>query len=73
MVRIEFLGPIMHDPLQIEAENLQRVKEVLNNNKDLSKWLKSSAVALNGEIIENLNTPLKDGDTISILPPVCGG
>ncbi|MGN8436538.1 MoaD/ThiS family protein, partial [Helicobacter pylori] len=24
-------------------------------------------------LIDNLDTPLKDGDVISLLPPVCGG
>ncbi|WP_304345109.1 MoaD/ThiS family protein, partial [Campylobacter showae] len=39
----------------------------------LSEWLKICAVAVNDEIASSLDAPLKDGDKISILPPVCGG
>jgi hypothetical protein len=30
-------------------------------------------VAVNDEIATNLEMPIKNGDKISILPPVCGG
>ncbi|MCF6206485.1 MAG: MoaD/ThiS family protein, partial [Sulfurovum sp.] len=30
-------------------------------------------VELNDTMVSDLSTPLKDGDRISILPPVCGG
>ncbi|WP_170019742.1 MoaD/ThiS family protein [Campylobacter sp. RM16190] len=75
MVEIEFLGPIKLDTIKLEASNLAEVKEKLNRYTDfeLNEWLKICAVAVNDEIVSSLETPLKDGDKISILPPVCGG
>lgn len=73
MVEVEFLGPIKLEKLKFKATNLAEVKEILNKKDELKKWLKICAVAVNDEIVTNLNTPLKDGDKISILPPVCGG
>lgn len=75
MVEIEFLGPIKLDNIKLEASNLAEIKEKLNRYTDfeLNEWLKICAVAVNDEIVIGLETPLKDGDRISILPPVCGG
>lgn len=73
MVEIEFLGPIKMQNLKLEAANLGEVREELAKFKELNEWLKICAVAVNGEIASALETPLKDGDKISILPPVCGG
>ena len=73
MVEIEFLGPIKMNNLRLEAANLSEVKEKLGEYEELSEWLKICAVAVNDEIASSLDAPLKDGDKISILPPVCGG
>ena len=73
MVEIEFLGPIKMNNLKLEAANLSEVKEKLGEYTELSEWLKICAVAVNDEIASSLEAPLKDGDKISILPPVCGG
>ena len=73
MVEIEFLGPIKMNNLKLEAANLSEVKEKLGEYEELAEWLKICAVAVNDEIASSLDTPLKDGDKISILPPVCGG
>lgn len=73
MVEIEFLGPIKMNNLKLEAANLSEVKEKLGEYAQLKEWLKICAVAVNDEIASSLDTPLKDGDKISILPPVCGG
>ena len=73
MVEIEFLGPIKMHNLKLEAANLSEVKEKLGEYVELSEWLKICAVAVNDEIASSLDAPLKDGDKISILPPVCGG
>lgn len=74
MVEVEFLGPIKIDNVKIQATNLSQVKEYLQGFSELSQeWLKICAVAVNDEIATSLDTPLKDGDKISILPPVCGG
>ncbi|GKH60166.1 molybdenum cofactor biosynthesis protein MoaD [Campylobacter ureolyticus] len=73
MIRIEFLGPIKKDDLEIKASNLVELKEILNKDESLKEWLKISAVAINNEIINALDKELKNGDKVSILPPVCGG
>lgn len=73
MITIEFLGPINREPIEMEASNLNEVAIYLQKDKELEEWLKSCAVALNDNMIENLNTPLENGDKISLLPPVCGG
>ena len=73
MVEIEFLGPIKMNSLKLEAANLSEVKEKLGEYEELGEWLKICAVAVNDEIASSLDAPLKDGDKISILPPVCGG
>ena len=73
MVEIEFLGPIKMENLKLEAANLSEVKEKLGKYAQLKEWLKICAVAVNDEIASSLDAPLKDGDKISILPPVCGG
>ena len=73
MVEIEFLGPIKMENLKLEAANLSEVKEKLGEYEELGEWLKICAVAVNDEISSSLDAPLKDGDKISILPPVCGG
>ncbi|QFR48417.1 MoaD/ThiS family protein [Sulfurimonas lithotrophica] len=73
MVRIEFLGPIQKEPLELEITNLKELATVLQEDKDMSEWLKNSAVAVNDNLVSSLDTDLKDGDKVSLLPPVCGG
>jgi len=73
LVRVEFLGPIQKEPLELEITDLNQLAKILQDDDELSEWLKNSAVALNDTIISSLEQPLKDGDKISLLPPVCGG
>jgi len=73
MVKVEFLGPINRAPLEIEADTLRSASAKLKEDKEIKEWLSKCAVALNDTMVNDLNTPLKDGDRISILPPVCGG
>ena len=73
MVKVEFLGPIGKESMDIEAQNLAEVSAVLKADQSLEKWLDKCAIALNDTMVTDLNTTLKDGDKISILPPVCGG
>ena len=73
MVRIEFLGPIQKEPLQLEAATLQEVADQLGKDESLKEWLANCAVAVNDTLVASLETPLKSGDKISLLPPVCGG
>ncbi len=73
MVRVEFLGPIQKDALELEITNLNELAEILQKDKELSEWLQTSAVAVNDTMTSSLDVVLKDGDKISLLPPVCGG
>ncbi len=73
MVKVEFLGPISKEPLEVDIKNLSELKEILKKDESLKEWLESLAVAVNDEIVAGLDVELKDGDKVSLLPPVCGG
>lgn len=73
MIKIEFLGPINRDEIEIQADSLREVSTFLKDDKDISKWLESCAIAVNDEIVFDLDKKLSDGDKVSLLPPVCGG
>ena len=73
MVRVEFLGPINKKALELDIRNLNELAGILQKDEEVKDWLKSCAVALNDTLVTNLNIELKDGDKISLLPPVCGG
>ncbi|EMY8550536.1 MoaD/ThiS family protein [Campylobacter coli] len=73
MVKVEFLGPINKENLELEVKNLKELKEILQKDESLKEWLELCAVSLNDEIVFDENTSLKDGDKIVLLPPVCGG
>ncbi len=73
MVKVEFLGPIGKAPVEMEAATLADVSTQLKEDASLIKWLDKCAVALNDTMVNDLTIALKDGDRISILPPVCGG
>jgi len=73
MVTVEFLGPIDKAPIEMEASTLEDVAKQLKEDSTLASWLSKCAVALNNTMVNDLSTPLQEGDRISILPPVCGG
>ena len=73
MVKVEFLGPIGLDAMELEVANLKELREILVRNEQVAKWLELCAVAVNDEIVSDIDTKLNDGDRICILPPVCGG
>ncbi len=73
MIKVEFLGPIGKAPMEMEASTLAEVSAQLKEDSSLIQWLDKCAVALNDTMVKDLSTELKDGDRISILPPVCGG
>ena len=73
MIKVEFLGPIGKTPVEMEANTLADVSAKLKEDSTLAAWLDKCAVALNDTMVNDLSTVLKDGDRISILPPVCGG
>jgi len=73
MVTVEFLGPIGQKPLNLDASTLADVAAELQKNEALKVWLESAAVAVNDVLTTDLTLVLKDGDKVSLLPPVCGG
>ncbi len=73
MVKVEFLGPIGREAMEIEVSSMAELSDILSRDEELAGWLGSSAVALNDSMISSLDTKLVDGDRVSILPPVCGG
>jgi len=73
LVRVEFLGPIQKDALELEITNLTELATILQVTPEMAEWLENSAVAVNDTLVASLDVSLKDGDKISLLPPVCGG
>lgn len=73
MVKVEFLGPIQKDSLELEITNLQELADILQETPDMQEWLTNCAVAVNDNLVASLDVALKDGDKVSMLPPVCGG
>jgi len=73
MVSVEFLGPIQIDKKEFDVSSVRELKEELYKIPELEDWLISCAIAVNDKIIDTLDTPLKDGDKVVLLPPVCGG
>ena len=68
---IKFLGPISRDDLEVEVNSSEELKEIIRQNIT-DEWLEKIAVAVNDKIVSNLDD-IKNGDVISLLPPVCGG
>ena len=73
MIRVEFLGPIQKPALELDINNLNELAAILQEDEAMSEWLANCAVAVNDTLVASLEAPLKDGDKISLLPPVCGG
>jgi len=73
MIRVEFLGPMGRSPIDINVQSLRELALKLKEDKDIASWLDKSAVAVNDSMVSDLDLILKDGDRVSILPPVCGG
>ncbi len=73
MVKVEFLGPINKDSIEVKISNLSELSKVLKDDEQVSTWLETCAVAVNDTLISSKDIALSDGDKISLLPPVCGG
>lgn len=73
MVKVEFLGPINKDSLDLDINNLSQLSDILKNDEQVSTWLETCAVAINDTLVSSKDVSLNDGDKISLLPPVCGG
>ncbi len=73
MVKVEFLGPIDKESIELDIKSLSELRTHLQKDESLKEWLALCAVAVNGKIVSSLDTPLKNGDKITLLPPVSGG
>lgn len=73
MAKIEFLGPINKEDMEVDIQNLKQLKEILSKDESLEQWLEICSVALNDTIVSSLDMKIKKDDKISLLPPVCGG
>ena len=73
MIKVEFLGPIQKPSLELNISNLSELAIILQQDQEMSEWLDNCAVAVNDTLVSSLEAPLKDGDKVSLLPPVCGG
>ena len=73
MVKVEFLGPMAQEVIELEAKTLADVATQLQNMESVAPWLDKCAVAVNDQMTADLGMALQEGDKISILPPVCGG
>jgi molybdopterin synthase sulfur carrier subunit len=73
MAKIEFLGPIQKETIEIDITHLSELKTYFENDPEVKEWLKNSAIAVNDCLVSNLNLSISKNDKISLLPPVCGG
>ncbi len=73
MAKVEFLGPINRDPIDVNISQLSELKELFIDDIEIQKWLANSAVAVNDSIVSSLDIKISPNDKISLLPPVCGG
>ena len=73
MVKVEFLGPIGRDPIELDISNLQELSVELNKDEAMKEWLRHCAVAVNDTMVADVDYKLNHGDNITLLPPVCGG
>jgi len=73
MVKVEFLGPINKDAMNLDIKNLKELSLVLKSDESLFSWLETCAVAVNDTLVFSKDYELKSGDKVSLLPPVCGG
>ena len=72
-ITVEFLGPINKENITLSVDSLKALANHLKDDPIVSPWLDKSAIAINGNIVKDINHHLKEHDVVSILPPVCGG
>ena len=73
MVKVEFLGPINKESMNLDISNLSQLSVILKKDDEVSLWLENCAVAINDTLVSRKDIELFSGDKISLLPPVCGG
>ncbi|MEA1893084.1 MAG: molybdopterin synthase sulfur carrier subunit, partial [Campylobacterota bacterium] len=42
MVKVEFLGPIQKEPLELDIDNLNKLAKILQDDSELKEWLENS-------------------------------
>ncbi|WP_024955451.1 MoaD/ThiS family protein [Sulfurospirillum arcachonense] len=73
MAKIEFLGPLNRESIEVDISSLNDLKEMFKDDTELVEWLEICAVAVNDALVCSLDTKIESNDKISLLPPVCGG
>ncbi len=73
MIKVEFLGPLNRDTIEVDIKSLNDLKEMFKEDTRLQEWLEICAVAVNDSLVCSLDTKVESGDKITLLPPVCGG
>jgi len=73
MVRVEFLGPMNKETMEVDASSLESLSKILKKDANISSWLENCAIAVNDTMVCSKDIKLEDGDKVSLLPPVCGG
>lgn len=73
MAKVEFLGPLNRDSIEVDIKSLSELKEIFKDDGELQEWLEICAVAVNDTLVCSLDTKINSTDKISLLPPVCGG
>ena len=59
MVKIEFLGPINKEDMDLDITNLSQLSEILKKDAEVSTWLTNCAVAVNDTLVTSKDIPLK--------------
>ncbi|MEA1917213.1 MAG: MoaD/ThiS family protein [Campylobacterota bacterium] len=73
MIRVDFLGPMGIEPMEVDVSSLEELSKILKQNEEIAQWLDDCAVAVNDTMVTSLHVELSSGDRVSLLPPVCGG
>ena len=73
MAKVEFLGPLNRESINVDISSLNDLKEMFKDDVQLAQWLEICAVAVNDTLVSSLDTKIEVNDKISLLPPVCGG
>ncbi len=73
MAKVEFLGPMNKESMQVDIQTLADLKEMFKDDVQLQEWLEICAVAVNDTLVCSLDIKIEPNDKISLLPPVCGG
>jgi len=68
---VKFMGPLSREDKEFEVDTILELKEALKKEIG-SEWIETVAIAVNDKLVSKLDV-VKDGDVLTILPPVCGG